>query len=172
MTISGFSAFFQADSSNWGTIFIILDDFNKRTTPETQAAAITRKLNVAYHEKVLGCEAPVFGAPPVPGLGQSGGFQLQLEDRTGMGLRALQEVTDTLVQKANAQPGLVRVFSTFRANTPQLYVDIDREAAMQMGVSLGDINNTLNANMGSVYVNQFNEFGRIWQVNIQAEGDF
>ena len=81
-------------------------------------------------------------------------------------------MTDTIVKKANAQPGLARVFTTFSANTPQLYLDIDREAAKQMGVTLADINNTLNANMGSMYVNQFNEFGRVWQVNIQAEGSF
>jgi multidrug efflux pump len=114
----------------------------------------------------------VFGAPPVPGLGQSGGFQLQIEDRTGLGLDALQQVTDTVAQKANHQPGLVRVFSTFSANTPQLYIDIDREKAKQMGVALSDVFATLNANMGSVYINQFNEFGRIWQVNVQAAGDF
>jgi multidrug efflux pump len=172
MSISGFSAFFQCDSSNWGTIFVILDDFDKRTTPETQAAAIIRKLNVEFHEKVLSCQAPVFGAPPVPGLGQSGGFQLQIVDRTGMGLQALQEATDTIVQKANAQPGLEHVFTTFSANTPQLYIDIDREKAKDLGVALGDVFNTLNSNMGSVYINQFNEFGRIWQVNIQAEGSF
>jgi multidrug efflux pump len=172
MTLSGFSAVFQCDSSNWGTIFIILDDFSKRTTPETQAAAIIRKLNIEYHFKVLGCQAAVFGAPPVPGLGQSGGFQLQIEDLTGMGLQALQEVTDTIVQKANAQPGLARVFTTFSASTPQRYLDIDREKAKQMGVALNDVFNTLNSNMGSVYINQFNEFGRIWQVNIQAEGKF
>ncbi len=172
MSISGFSAFFQCDSSNWGTIFVILDDFDKRTTPETQAAAIIRKLNAEYHEKVLSCQAAVFGAPPVPGLGQSGGFQLQIVDRTGMGLQALQEATDTIVQKANAQPGLYHVFTTFSANTPQLYIDIDREKAKDLGVPLGDVFNTLNSNMGSVYINQFNEFGRIWQVNIQAEGSF
>jgi multidrug efflux pump len=172
MTISGFSAFFQCDSSNWGTIFIVLDDFDKRTTPETQAEAIIRKLNVEFHEKVLGCQAPVFGAPPVPGLGQGGGFQLQIEDRTGLGLQALQQATDTIVQKANAQPGLAQVFTTFSASTPQLYMDIDRQKAKQMGVALNDVFNTLNTNMGSMYINQFNEFGRIWQVNIQAEGTF
>jgi len=172
MSISGFSAFFQCDSSNWGTLWIILKDFDKRTTPETQAAAIIRKLNVEYYEKILGCQATVFGAPPVPGLGQSGGFQLQIEDRTGMGLQALEQVTETIVEKANAQPGLARVFTTFRASTPQLYLDIDRDMAKQMGVTLKDVFSTLNANMGSVYVNQFNEFGRIWQVNIQAEGKY
>src|SRR5206468_11664758 len=104
--------------------------------------------------------------------GQSGGFQLQIEDRTGMGLQALQGATDTIVKKANAQPGLARVFTTFSANEPQLYLDVDREAAKEMGVALADVNTTLNANMGSVYVNQFNEFGRIWQVNVQAEGAF
>jgi multidrug efflux pump len=172
MGISGFSAFFQCDSSNWGTIFVILEDFKDRQTPETQAAAIIRELNIKYHFGVLGCQAPVFGAPPVPGLGQSGGFQLQIEDRTGMGLKALQEVTDTIVEKANHQPGLARVFTTFSARTPQIYIDIDRDKAKQMGVALGDVFSTLNTNMGSVYINQFNEFGRIWQFNIQAKGDF
>lgn len=172
MSVAGFSAFFQCDSSNWGTMFIILEDFDKRTTPETQAAAIARKLNMEFHEKVLGCSAPVFGAPPVPGLGQSGGFQLQIEDRTGLGLQALQDATETIVRQANAQHGLANVFTTFSANTPQLYIDIDREKAKQMNVALSDVFETLNANLGSVYVNQFNEFGRIWQVNVQAEGKY
>ncbi len=136
---------------------------------ETQAAAIIDKLNREFHGEVLSCQAVVFGAPPVPGLGQCGGFQLQIEDTTGLGLQTLQGVTDTIVKKANAQPGLARVFTTFNANTPQLYLDIDREAAKQMGVTLADVNNTLNANMGSMYINQFNEFGRVWQVNIQAQ---
>jgi multidrug efflux pump subunit AcrB len=172
MSVGGYSAVFTCDSSNWGTIFVILDEFENRKTPETQAAAIINKLNRQYHEEVLSCVASVFGAPPVPGLGQCGGFQLQIEDRTGLGLQALQEATETIVKKANAQPGLARVFTTFSANTPQLYLDIDRAAAKQMGVALAEINSTLNANMGSVYVNQFNEFGRIWQVNVQATGDF
>jgi multidrug efflux pump len=172
MAVAGYSAFFACNSSNWGTIFVILDDFHHRTTPETQAAAIIRTLNKEYYENVLSCRAAVFGAPPVPGLGQSGGFQLQIEDRTGLGLDALQEAAETIVEKANTQPGLARVFTTFRATTPQLYLEIDREAALQMGVSMADINKTLTANLGSLYVNQFNESGRIWQVNIQAKGDF
>jgi multidrug efflux pump subunit AcrB len=172
LSVAGFSAFLQCDSSNWGTVFVILDDFSKRTTPETQAAALIQKLNAEYLEKVPGCQAAVFGAPPVPGLGQAGGFQLQIEDRTGMGLDSLQQVTETIAKKANQQTGFFHVFSTFSANTPQLYIDIDREKTKQMGVDLSDVFATLNANMGSVYINQFNEFGRIWQVNIQAEGDY
>jgi multidrug efflux pump len=182
MSIGGYSAFFQCDSSNWGTMFVILDDFDKRTTPETQGAAIGRRLNHEFATTVsidgrpgpgVTCTAPVFGAPAVPGLGQGSGFQLQLEDRTGvMSLLALQQVTETIVQKANQQPGLANVFTTFKANTPALYIDIDREKAKQMGVSLNDVFTTLNANIGSLYINQFNEFNRIWQVNIQAEGQY
>lgn len=173
MAVAGYSAFFACDSSNWGTIFVILEDFDKRKTPETQGAHITRALNQEYYMKVLSCQAPVFGAPPVPGLGQGGGFQLQLEDRTGvMSMPALQQVTETIVEKANQQPGLAHVFTTFKADTPQLYLDIDRDKAKQMGVALQDVFDTLNANMGSLYINQFNRFNRIWQVNIQAEGQF
>jgi multidrug efflux pump subunit AcrB len=172
MAVAGYSGVFACNSSNWGTIFVILDDFENRKTPETQAAAIITNLNQEYHSNVLSCRAAVFGAPPVPGLGQSGGFQMQLEDRTGLGYDALQQATETLVKKANAQPGLTRVYTTFSASSPQLYLEIDREAAKQMGVSMHEINSTLNANMGSVYVNQFNRFGRIWQVNLQAEGEF
>src|SRR5262249_13929718 len=158
--------------SNWGTVFVILDPFDKRTTPETQAVAITKNLNEAFYMAVPTCRAMAFGAPPVPGLGQSAGFQLQIEARTRLGLQALEAATESLGKKANAQPGLAQVFTSFRANTPQLYLDVDREAALQMGVSLQDVFTTLNANMGSLYINQFNRFGRIWQVNIQAEGDF
>lgn len=172
MAVSGYSLFFQCDSSNWGTLLIILEPFEQRTTPETQAAAIIDRLNRAYETEALSCKASVYGAPPVPGLGQGGGFQLQIEDRTGLGLQALQEATDTIVQKAKAQPGLTQVFTTFRADTPQLYLDIDRANAKEMGVSLQDVFTTLNANLGSMYINEFNEFGRIWQVNIQAQGAF
>jgi len=172
MSVAGFSAFFQAQASNWGTMFIILKPFEDRTTPETQADAITQKLNMEFYKNILDCKAPVFGAPPVPGLGQSGGFQLQIKDVSGLGLPALQQATESVVRKANGQPGLANVFTTFTANTPQFYLEIDRESAKAMGVKLKDVFDTLNANMGSLYVNQFNRFGRIWQVNVQAEGDF
>ncbi len=172
MAVSGYSAVMACDSSNWGTIFVILKEFDQRRTPETQAAAIIQRLNQEFYIKVLSCRAAVFGAPPVPGLGQSGGFQMQIVDRTGLGMQALQEATETIISKANAQPGLARVFTTFRADAPQLYLDIDRDAVKQMGVALSDVFTTLTANMGSVYINQFNDFGRIWQVNVQAQGQF
>jgi multidrug efflux pump subunit AcrB len=172
MSAVGFSVLYQCESSNWGTVFVILDPFDKRTKPETQATAIAKRLNEEFYEKVPNCIALTFGAPPVPGLGQSSGFQLQILDRTGLGVSALAEATDAVIRKANAQPELAHVFTPLRANTPQLRLEIDREAAAQMGVTLHDIFTTLNANLGSLYVNQFNRFGRVWQVNVQARGEF
>ncbi len=172
MSVSGFSVVMACDASNWGTIFIILDEFEDRTTPQTQAVEMAKALNARYYREVIDCEAKVLGAPPVPGLGGAGGLQIQIEDRTGQGLEELQNVTDSVVTQAHAQPEIGPMLSTFKADAPQLYVDIDREAVMQMGVKLHDVNETLSANMGSMYVNQFNRFGRIWQVNVEAEGSF
>ena len=109
----------------------------------------------------------------MPGLGQGGGFQLQIEDRAGLGLQALQEVTDTIVQKAKPSLDCPASSPLFRADTPQLYLEIDREPTPRRWACRSqDVFTTLNANMGSMYINEFNEFGRIWQVNIQAEGSF
>ncbi|QDU63965.1 Efflux pump membrane transporter BepE [Planctomycetes bacterium Pan216] len=172
MAISGFSIIVTTDCSNWGTLFITLDPFSKRTTPETQAAYITAKLNKIYREEIIGARVDVMGAPPVPGLGQSGGFQLQIEDQTGLGLSALEGTAEALVDAANQQPGLKGVFTSFTNSAPQLYLDINRTMVMQTGVKLSDVFNTLNVSFGSVYVNLFNEFGRVWQVNIMAEGKY
>jgi multidrug efflux pump len=113
----------------------------------------------------------VYGLPAITGLSVVGGFQLMVEDRAGLGLPALQRQTDALVRKLRAVPGLTGVTTQFRSNTPQLYMDIDRSKVLSLGVSLSDVDQTLQMYLGSLYVNSFNEFGRYWQVNIQAEGD-
>ena len=95
-----------------------------------------------------------------------------VEDRGDAGLAALQQATDKLIDCANRQPGLVGLFTLFRSNTPQIYADIDRIKAKSMGVSVGDVFNTLQVYMGSLYVNNFNQFGRSWQVKLQADGPF
>ena len=95
-----------------------------------------------------------------------------IEDRGGLGLPTLQEQTDKLIQKLQKEPGLTGVSTQFRSNTPQLYMDIDRTKAESLGVSLDDVNQTLQMYLGSLYVNSFNAFGRYWQVTIQAEGKY
>ncbi len=95
-----------------------------------------------------------------------------VEDRGSLGQQTLQQMTDALVERGNRQPGLMGLFTLFRSNTPQLYVDIDRTKVKSLGVSISDVFNTLQVYMGSLYVNNFNAFGRSWQVDLQADGKF
>ena len=108
----------------------------------------------------------------MPGIGTASGFKLMVEDRGSLGLPSLQKYTDQLIEQLAATPGLVGVFTMFRSNTPQLYMDIDRSKVRSMGVTIQDLDDTLQIYLGSLYVNNFNDFGRSWQVNIMADGGF
>jgi multidrug efflux pump subunit AcrB len=114
----------------------------------------------------------VFGAPPIEGLGTAGGFKIVIEDRSDTGPEALQSAAEKVVEAGKSEPGLRDLFASFRVNTPWLYLDIDRAAARRMGLSIADVFNTLQVYFGSFYVNDFNRFGRTWQVNVQAEARF
>jgi len=116
--------------------------------------------------------ALVFPPPPVQGIGNAGGFKLQVEDRRAAGLPALQAATDAQIGKTIAQPGIATAFTTFRSQAPQLYLDIDRRKAETLGVPLNSIFGTLQGYLGSAYVNDFNFLNRVYQVNIQAENAF
>ena len=170
--VAGMSILLQANAPNFGSMFVILKPFDDRRAPELRDKAIAAKLRRICYQKFPGAAISVFGAPPVDGLGTAGGFKLMVEDRGDLGLANLQQATDTLIERANRQPGLVGLFTLFRSNTPQLFADIDRTKAKSLGVGVGDIFNTLQVYMGSLYVNNFNQFGRSWQVKLQAEGGF
>ena len=114
----------------------------------------------------------VFNAPPIDGLGNTGGFKLQIRDRTGRGPAVLEQTTAELAGALAAQPGLVGLFSTYKANQPQLFINIDRTKAKAAGVSIAAINQTLQVYLGSAYVNDFTAFGRNWQVTAQADTPF
>jgi multidrug efflux pump subunit AcrB len=113
-----------------------------------------------------------FNAPPVEGIGNAGGFRLQVRDRTGRGPAALEEAATALVAAAAAQPGIASAFSGFRAQGPRLFVEIDREKAREQGVEVADVNATLQIFLGGVYVNDFTAFGRNWPVTVQADAPF
>jgi len=115
---------------------------------------------------------PVSGPPPIDGLGSAGGFKLMVEDRANLGLGTLQKASDEVVAQGNATPGLEGLFTSSRADTPWLHLEIDRVKCMAMGVAVSDLFDSLQAYLGSYYVNNFNEFGRSWQVNIMADGRF
>jgi len=172
VAVAGQSFLLGANGSNLGSLFIVLDEFENRPGRELYSEVIAMKLRRAYFLEIQDAMVGVFGAPPVDGLGTAGGFKIMLEDRGGNGLAALQAQTDELVARANQQPGLAGVVSMFRANTPQLYVDVDRTKCKTLGVSLSQVFNALQANLGGLYVNDFNQFDRTWQVNVQADSAF
>jgi multidrug efflux pump len=172
VTVAGFSFTEQADSSTFGTVFVILDPFAQRDKPELQANAIMTRLRRELARKIKDGQVRVFGAPAVPGLAVASGFRLMVEDRGGLGLDALQRQTDALIAKMRTDPALVGPSTQFRTNMPQLFMDVDRTKVTALGCSISDVDQTLQVFLGSLYVNSFNEFGRYWQVTLQAEGPY
>ena len=162
----------QANGSHLGNMFIVLDPFEKRRSPELSADAIMKTIRQRLAAEIDEATVGVFGSPPIRGLGSTGGFRIMIEDRGGEGLEAIQAQTDALIEAGNNQPGLVGLFSVFRANTPRLFVDVDRTKCKSMGLPLSEVFEALQVNMGGLYVNDFNLFGRTWQVNAQADIPF
>jgi multidrug efflux pump subunit AcrB len=172
VAISGQSILLNANAPNFGAMYLMLDDFRSRVAHGLPDTVIATRLQAALTSEIEEGLINVFSAPPIDGLGTAGGFKLMIEDRGDSGLAALQTAADTVVEAGRATPGLQDFFTSFRANTPWLYLDIDREAAKTMGVSIAEVFNTLQVYLGSLYVNDFNRFGRTWQVNVQAMPDF
>jgi multidrug efflux pump len=170
--ISGQSILMNANAPNFGSMYLMLKPFEERTTRETSGDALAERFQARMRELLPDAVVDVFGAPPVEGLGTAGGFKIIVEDRGNEGLDALEAATDDAVDRGNGTPGLQGLSTSFRANTPWLRLDINREQAKSLGVSVSDIFDTLQVYFGSFYVNDFNRFGRTWQVNVQASQDF
>ena len=137
--------------------------------PTLTADAISAALLEQCRREVQGAIVTAFGPPPIDGLGTTGGFKLIVEDRGNLGIGSLQQVGDQIADRGNRTPGLHGLFNSSRANTPWLCLEIDRTKCMALGVSVSDLFAALQINLGSYYVNNFNEFGRTWQVNVQAD---
>lgn len=166
LSINGF-----VNSPSSGIAFVTLDDFADRESEELSASAIADRLQRQY----AGIEEAfiaIFPPPPVQGLGSTGGFKLQIEDRADLGFEALQAVVDEVVQKANQQKELRGIYSSYKINVPQLYVDLDRTKAKQLGLNVEDIFTAMQVYLGSLYINDFNKFGRTYRVIAQAESEF
>jgi multidrug efflux pump len=166
--VSGESFLTSTNGSNLGTMFAGLKPFEERT-PAEYDAVIAAKIQQQCNQEIEGAIVSVFRAPPIQGLGNAGGFKLQTEQRGYVDLAELQTMTDQLVQRANTDPHYAVVFTLYRAHTPQIFVDIDRPKVQSLQVPIQDVFTTLQVYMGGYYVNQFNKFGRTWQVNIQAD---
>jgi len=172
MSIAGQSFLLNTNSSNFGSLFVILKPFDDRRQPDLTANAIMDRLRKEFAAKVRDAQVGVFGAPPVPGIGMAAGFKLMIEDRGSLGLNQLQASTDALVDSSGQRPHMIVMPTVFRSNTPQLFMDIDRTKVESLGLTLDQVNQTLQIYLGSYYVNNFNEFGRYWQMNIQADGQY
>jgi multidrug efflux pump subunit AcrB len=169
VAISGQSIVLNANAPNFGSLFVMLDDFGDRTPLGLTGDAIAAALQARFDEEVDEGRVNIFGAPPVEGLSTAGGFKLVVEDHGDGNLRELQDVAWDIVDHGNDTPGLQGLFTSFRANTPWLYLDVDRTHAKMLGISQAEIFSQLQNNLGSYYVNDFNRFGRTWQVNVQAD---
>jgi multidrug efflux pump subunit AcrB len=169
VALAGQSLVLNANAPNFGSMFVMLDEFHRREEPELSGDAIRAALQERFRQEVDDARVNVFGAPAVEGLSTAGGFKMVIEDRGDTGMTDLQDVAEGVVARGNATPGLEGLFTSFRANTPWLYLDIDRTSARLHGVSMKEVFDTLQNNLGSLYVNDFNRFGRTWQVNVQAD---
>ncbi len=234
LALAGQSLLLNANAPNFGSMYVMLDDFHSRVHPERESVwpettrllksgrilgaikyayewtkagerlresltgdAIASTLQTRFDGEIREGLVKVFGAPPVDGLGTAGGFKIIVEDRGDLGLDTLQQVADTIVDRGNGEVSAATdalaanaaaalaipevaerrravegLFTSFRANTPWLYLDIDRKKVRMMGLSMAEVFNTLQVFLGSLYVNDFNRFGRTWQVNIQGDAEF
>jgi multidrug efflux pump subunit AcrB len=172
VAVAGQSLLLNANAPNFGAMYVMLDDFPQRNGHDLTADAIALELERLLQKEIQEGLINVFGAPPLDGLGTAGGFKLVIEDRGDSGPKALQKSSDAIVAEGRRDPELAGLFTSFRANTPWLYLNIDRIEAKSMAVSMGELFNVLQVNLGSLYVNDFNRFGRTWQVNVQADANF
>jgi len=168
----GNSFMLSTPGSYLGSMFVILDDFARRRTPDLTGEALAAKLRAAFAAQVPEAKTSVFPSSPIRGIGRTGGMRMMIEDRGDLGTTALQEYADQFADQSRDEPRLVGTDSVFRANAPQLFADVDREQCMTMGVALDEVFSTLQTYLGSLHANDFNRFGRTWRVIVQADARF
>ncbi|NEV63773.1 efflux RND transporter permease subunit [Thiorhodococcus minor] len=168
LTVPGYSILDGSVQSNSATLIGRLKPFEERTTPDLKANAVIRRIAIET-AGIPSARVMPFNLPPIIGLGTGGGFEYQLEDLQGRAPEELAGVMRAMVLAANQDPALSRVFSTWATDNPQVYLDIDREKAQTLGVQVSDIFTALQSTLGGYYVNDFNKFGRVWQVKVQGE---
>ncbi len=166
--IVGFSLLDNAQESNAGFMFIKLNPFADRTATSEKAQALIGRMFGAVQQVRAATVFP-FNLPPIIGLSTTGGFEYQLEALEGQDSVVLGQAMNGLLGAANSDPRMSRVFSTFTATNPSLFLNIDREKAQALGLSITDIFTSLQATLGGIYINDFNLFGRVWQVNVEGE---
>lgn len=167
--VTGYSMLTGSYAPSNAFIFISLKPWDER---ESTALEIVQRLNVLFAQQITAGQVVAFGPPAIPGLGKGGGFSFMIQDRSGNTPQYLADNTMSFIQAANARPEIAGAFTTFQANVPQRFMDLDREKALKLGVSLNDLYQTVGAFMGGTYVNDFTRFGRLYKTYIQAEPEY
>jgi multidrug efflux pump subunit AcrB len=170
LAVSGQSLITNASAPNLGSMYILLKKFEDR--PGLSADEVRAELLERCQKEVPEALLSAFGGPPIDGLGTTGGFKIIIENRGNVGPEQLDKVTSNIIDEGNSTGLLRDLFSTSRADTPWLTLELDRSKCLALGVQVTDVFNTLQVYVGSYYVNNFNQFGRTWQVNVQADANF
>jgi HAE1 family hydrophobic/amphiphilic exporter-1 len=172
VSIAGYSLVSGTVQPNSGFLFIQLKDWEERPDPEDHAANVVRRLNAAFATQIHQGVAFTFGPPAIPGLGTGSGFSVMLQDRGGNDVEYLEEQIGRFTAAARERPEIERAASLFRASVPQIFLDIDEAKTLKLGVPLDEVNSAIGAFLGGAYVNDFNRFGRLYKVYIQAEPEY
>jgi len=172
VALAGQSLLLNANAPNFGSMYVMLDEFHDRVADHRTSDNIADELRQLFQREIQDADINILGAPPIEGLGTAGGFRIVIQDRGDNGLKMLETVSQGIVSDGSEDSRLRDLFASFRAETTWLQLDIDRDAAKKMGLSMADIFGSLQVNFGSLYVNDFNRFGRTWQVNIQADAKY
>jgi len=166
LSVNGF-----VNTASAGIVFVTLEGFDKRQDPQLSAKAIAGRLQEKYNA-IPEAFIAIFSPPPVRGLGTTGGFKLQIQDRSDQGYKVLDDVVNQVKQKAYMTPALTQVYSNYNVNVPQLTANLDRTKAVQLGIPVEEVFRTMQIYLGSLYINDFNQFGRTYQVIAQADKEF
>ena len=171
-TITGYSLVTGAYASNMGFFFVQLKPWEERHSAADHSAGVVNALNRAFAQQIPEAGVVAFGPPAIPGLGTGAGFTMQLQDRSGGSPEYLAQQSARFIEAARKRPEIGRINTLYRASVPQIYADIDRSKVLKAGVPLNDVNTTMGALLGSSYINDFNRFGRVYKVYLQAEPEF
>jgi hydrophobe/amphiphile efflux-1 (HAE1) family protein len=170
--VAGYSLLTSTLSSNSASFFISLDDWADRPGSELHVNALIQQVNRRFAAEIPQAIVFAFGPPAIPGLGTGSGFSMMLQDKGGNTPAYLAQQTAAFIEAATARPEIGSAITTFRANVPQIFADVDKDAVLKLGVSPADVNTTLGSFLGGAYVNDFNRFGRLYKVYVQAEPEY
>lgn len=169
ISVNGYNLITGAMDSSTSTIFLVLDDWDERKSKETSMKSIMEKIKKETKEKILSAKVSAFSPPSIPGLSTVGGFEFKLQNLNAIPLKEFEKISREFIVRLNADERIMRAYTMFDSNYPQLYVDIDRDKVFSLGLKLDDVFSVLRTYLGSFYVNDFNKFGKTYRVFMQAD---